>query len=300
MKTLSNSLAYPLLVFTFFIWGSVYVAAKLVSDALPPALLACLRCTTAMLPLLLMSRRYWGARIARSDWLPLFVVGGLGYFLTIQLVQVGILLTGASMAALINALTPVSVTLLAALLLKEPLTPVKCLCLLLALAGTVVITGGASSQGELLGTAVMLGSVVSWGFASVQMRRLTAKYPPVLVTTLGMAISLLFHLPVGLWSLLTQPTQFSAPVVGAVLYLGFIGSGVSQYTWTKCLSLLPASSCSLFYPLQAAFAALLGIWLLGERFTLSFLCGLLLISADVALNTWETRRLDRLQQAKSR
>lgn len=34
--------AFGLLVFTFFIWGSVYVGGKVIAGDLPPALVACL------------------------------------------------------------------------------------------------------------------------------------------------------------------------------------------------------------------------------------------------------------------
>lgn len=297
METKSKGQAFGLLLITFFIWGSVYVGGKLISQDLPPALLACLRCASAMFPLFLMARKHLSIKIDREDWKYFFLVGALGYFLTIFLIQLGISLTGAAMASLINALTPVSVTILAAFLLKERITPVKVVCLLLALAGTVVITQGADSRSDVAGMAVVLVSVLSWGYASVYMRRLTAKYPAVLVTTYGMAISLLFHIPAGIFSAATQPVNFSPKVVLVILYLGFFGSGLAQFTWTKCLSLLPASTCSLFYPLQPAFSALLGALILHESFTPAFFAGLLLISLDVALSTWETKRLSAGQQA---
>lgn len=285
--------AFALLFFTFFIWGSIYVTGKMISDDVPASLVACLRCVSAMIPLLFMSRKYLKIKIDREDRKYFVLVGGLGYFLTIQMIQLGIALTGASMAALINAMTPVAVTILAAVILREKITPVKCLCLVLALAGTIVITSGASTQGESLGIAVVLVGVVSFAAASVYMRRLTAKYPAVLVTTFSMAISLIFHVPVGLISIAVQPVTITPLGVAVILYLGFAGSGVAQYTWTKCLSILPAGTCSLFYPLQPAFAALLGAWLLGETFTPAFFIGMFLISLDVILNTWETRKLDK-------
>lgn len=298
MARSSQKQAFALLFFTFFIWGSVYVTGKMISDDVPASLLACLRCVSAMIPLSFMSRKYFKTKIEKDDWKYFIFVGALGYFLTIQMIQLGISLTGASMAALINAMTPIAVTILAAIILKEKITPVKCLCLVLALAGTIVITNGASSQGESLGIAVVLVGVVAFAAASVYMRRLTAKYPAVLVTTYSMAISLIFHIPVGIVSVYTQPVTITPLAVAVILYLGFAGSGVAQYTWTKCLSMLPASTCSLFYPLQPAFAALLGAWLLGETFTPAFFIGLLLISLDVVLNTWEVRKMDKAQMMK--
>ena len=185
----------------------------------------------------------------------------------------------------------IAVTLLAALVLKEPITPVKVACLILALAGAAVITLGAGTQGQLLGILAVVLSILSWGLASVYMRRLTAKYPPILVTTYGMAISLIGHIPVGIATAVSQPFTIDVSAVLVILYLGFFGSGVAQFTWVKSLSLLPASTCSLFYPLQPVFAAVLGALILGERFTPAFFLGLALISADVALSTWETKKL---------
>lgn len=290
MESTRRGKAYGLLFLTFFLWGSVYVAGKLVAEDIPPALVACLRCATGMIPLLLMARPYLRTRIDREDWKYFALVGVLGYFLTIFLVQLGISLTGAAMASLINALTPVSVTILAALLLKERITPVKLLCLALALTGTVIITQGADSQSQITGIAVMLVSVTAFGSASVFMRRLTAKYPAILVTTYGMAISLIFHVPAGIIAAAGQPPAVSLKAALVILYLGFFGSGLAQFTWTRSLSQLPASTCSLFYPLQPAFSALLGAVILKERFNTAFFAGLLLISLDVILSTWESGR----------
>lgn len=291
METKPSRRAFALLLSTFFFWGSLYVGGKLIAEDLPPALVACLRCSAAMVPLLLMARKHMDTKIDRADWKYFFLVGLLGYFLSIFLIQLGISLTGASMASLISALTPVSVTILAALMLKERITPVKIVCLGLALAGTIVITQGADSQSEIAGIVVILISIIAWGFASVYMRRLTAKYPSVLVTTYGMAFSLLFHIPAGLYSALTQPVHFSPKVVLVILYLGFFASGMAQYTWTRSLSVFPASTCSLFYPLQPTFSAILGALILKETFTSTFFLGLLLISLDVVLSTWETKKL---------
>ena len=241
-----------------------------------------------------------GVKIDRADWKYFAGVGVMGYFLTIFLIQLGISLTGASMASLVNSVTPVGVTIFAALHLKEKITPTKVLCLVLALVGTFVITTGATGQGEMAGILVVLAAVVTWSVASVFMRQLTAKYPPILVTAYGMVISLIFHIPTGVAAAVQAGgTGLSSANILVVLYLGLVGSGLAQYTWTASLAELPASTRSLFYPLQPMFSALLGMLLLNETFTPSFLVGLVLISADVILSTLETRKLAKQAQAGS-
>ena len=290
MKTTSKNQAFGLLFLTFFLWGSVYVGGKFAAGYMSPLMVACLRCTTAMIPLSFMARKHFGTKIDREDWKYFFVIGFMGYFSTITLIQLGIALTGPSTAALINALSPASIMLMAALILKEKISKVKWLCLALALAGTFVVTSGTQGKSEMLGVVLVLISLFTWGIASVFMRRMGGKYPPILVTTYGMAISLIFHLPVGAWSLVRDGIRLEPITIIAILYLGFAGSGVAQYTWAKCLSVLPASTCSLFYPLQPTFSAILGAIFLKETFAPTFFLGMILISADVALSTWETKR----------
>ena len=46
----AKSKAIISLVLTFFFWGSVYVAGKMIAQDVPPMLLACLRCVVAVFP----------------------------------------------------------------------------------------------------------------------------------------------------------------------------------------------------------------------------------------------------------
>lgn len=290
MEQKAHSTGILYLFLTFFMWGSVYVAGKLGSARMSPFLLATLRCTIAAPVLLFMARRHLRIRIDRADYKYFIAIGVLGYYMTIDLVQLGIHLTGASTAALVNSFNPVAIMLLAALWLREKITPLKLLCLALAMTGTLIVAGGAHGQGEILGILATLLATVTWGTASVFVRKLTAKYPAILVTAYGMALSLPLHLPTGLVAALRQPPHIDIGGVLTVLYLGLIGSAFSQITWAKALSQFPASTCSLFYPLQPIFSALLGALILQERFTTSFFIGLLFVAADVALSTWATKR----------
>lgn len=290
MNRESRGVGYFNLFLTFFLWGSVYVAGKLGSAQMSPFLLAALRCGIAAPVLMVMARRHLHIRIDRADYKYFAAVGILGYYLTIDLVQLGVHLTGASIAALVNSFSPVAIMLLAALFLHETITPVKLLCLALAMTGTVIVAGGAHGKGEMLGILSTLFATLTWGMAAVSTRRLTGKYPAVLVTAYGMLISLILHIPTGLAAALRQPMSLDWKGVLAVLYLGLVGSAVAQFTWSKALASFPASTCSLFYPLQAVFSALLGAVVLQERFTAAFFIGLAFVTADVLLSTWETKR----------
>lgn len=278
------------LLLTFIFWGGVYVVGKLAADGITPPLLVCFRNVVASIPLLIMARPYLKTKIAREDRKYFFIIALFGYFATTNLVQASIKLTGASTASLVNALNPVTIMLLAALVLKEKITPVKVLCLILAMAGAMLIIQKADGQTEIAGILLALSGTLTWGIAAVLIRKLTAKYSAIYITASCVLISLLFNIPVGIAEWIKCPPHFTVVNILGVIYLGVIGSAISQVTWAKSLQQFPASTCSLFYPLQAVFSALLGAIFLNETITSTYCLGLLLVSADVALCTKETLR----------
>ena len=201
------------------------------------------------------------------------------------------------MAALINAMTPVAVTILAAIILKGENHPGK-----MPLPCTGTGRGLLSSPAALPprgddGNCGSSGRVVSFAAASVYMRRLTAKYPAVLVTTYSMAISLIFHIPVGIVTVVpgrlrllrlggNNPVSWICGLRCGAVYLD------KMSVHAACQHLFPV------LPITASFLHLLGAWLLGETFTPAFFIGLMLISLDVVLNTWEARQMDKALTAK--
>lgn len=286
---------YLMLLATFFLWGSVYVAGKYLAGSIPSPFISAARACIGCLPLWLMARPYRAVKIEKADRKYFLLVGIMGYYLTFVINQLGVARAGASLSALINTVNPVTIALLAALILKEPIRRVQIVCLVLAIAGAWVVLAGAETGGQLLGLVLVLLSVLTWGIASVYIRRLTAKYPAILVTFYGMLISTVFHIPTAAFSAARAGgLPLSAHSVLLLLYLGICTSGLAQFLWSRSLSLLPATTCSLFYPLQPVFSALLGVWFLGESFGPNFWWGLLLIGGDIVLNC-----LDGIHQQKA-
>ena len=153
--------AFFYLVFTFFIWSNNYIGGKVIAEAVPPSVLAMIRSFIGTSCLFWMARKELKTPIDQKDRKWFFLIGMLAYFVTFQMVQLGIKLAGASTAALINSTNPVVITLLAGFILKESLTVIKRVCLFLALLGTFIITQGASGSGEIMGILFMIISVLS-------------------------------------------------------------------------------------------------------------------------------------------
>lgn len=301
-KTAKSGKAYVLLFLTFFFWGSVYVVSKYAMNTLTPATVGCLRYALALIPLSILYFRSERKKIERADWKYFLIIGGLGYYLTVLLNMTGIGLAGASMTSLLNSLMPVSITILAALLLKERITPIKIVCLVLAIVGAIIITSGAADKGSVVGILLVLFAVLTWSFASVTMRRVSMKYGAITTATVGVAVSMALHIPTAVVSTVRAGgLHLTWGAVLSLVYMAFACTALAQLTWNMSLTMLDASTCSLFYPLQPLFSVLLGSIFLKERFTTSFFIGAALIMADVVVNClYQARKEKRVQNCEAK
>lgn len=277
---------YLMLVTTFFLWGSIYVATRYLSVVgMPSTVIVCGRNLIGVVPLYFMARGSRGVKIAKEDRKYFVLVAVMGYYGTFLINMMGVARAGASVSALINTVNPVTISVLAAVILKEPIRRIQVVCIVLALVGAYVVLAGAESSGQFFGLVLILLSVVTWSIASVYIRRLGAKYPPVLITFYGMGLSLVFHIPTAAWTVVQQGgIHMDGKAILLLLYLGVLASGMAQFLWSRSLSLLPATTCSLFYPLQPVFSAILGVIFLGETFGPNFWIGMVIIGGDIILN----------------
>lgn len=132
----------------FYIVGEPYVVSKYVLGKLPTFTISFLRFVIAFITLTLMGRKRRAA-IARRDVPWLLVLGVCGYFAAVGAQLLGTKYAGASMASLLNALNPVTITLFGAVILHERLTMRKAAGLILALIGVYTILGGGTAGSRL-------------------------------------------------------------------------------------------------------------------------------------------------------
>lgn len=274
---------YGFCVATFFLWGSIYVFSKFAFQVFTPLTVLFLRNLIAIVPVWLAARRR-GFRKVRREHIKYFLICSIvGQGMSTGLVLMANNLLSAAAASLINAANPVFIILFAVLLLREQMTLRKGIGVACALLGVVVVVGLQMGGLSPAGLVFSILGVLLWSLSSVLTRKVAQLYPPEQVTLICLAISL----PVALVGSLVQtggalPT-ITLPAVASVLYIGVFGIALANLLWSRCLSRMDASVCSMFYPLQPVCSALLGILLLGEPITLNFLLGGTLICAGVII-----------------
>ena len=291
-KSSGKGIAYVCLLIVFFFWGSVYVANRYILQELEAMELACLRFLVSSISLglaILVSGQK--IHVEKKDWKYMAFIGFMGYYLSMECTLLSVSYAGASLASLINSLNPVFITLFAAFFLKEKLTANKVICLAIALVGVYIVSSGDVSGGQTIGVIIGLGSILTWAYACMYSRRLSARYSALTITFLGITISLIFHIPTAAITLASVGIpHITAKILLCILYSGLCGTAIPQFLWNFALSRLEASTCSMFYPLMPIFSALLGVALLGEHITARFLIGgALIVSCVVISCLWQGR-----------
>lgn len=278
-----KKLVYAYLLMTFSLWGSLYVVSKFVLNKIPVFTVSFIRYLIAVIFLFSIIHFKKTGKIQREDYKYIIIVGFMGYFVSLGVQLIGTKISGASMASLINSMNPVFITLAATVILKEKLTLKKAVSIILSLIGVYIIVGG-NVEGQTAGIFLSLGSVVLWSVVSVYVRKISQKYPPLLITAYGMLVAVVCNFPVSVCEIITgQAVSFDKSAVFALVYMGIFCTGIAHLLWNQSLSMMEAGVCSAFYPIQPLVSVVLGIIFLHEKITVSFLVGCIFIVCGVLL-----------------
>lgn len=299
--------AFIYLMVTVTAWGSFHVVGKFVLSVIPPFATVTLRYAIALAALTIALRLKMRGRplpkIAPEDRKYVFLIGFLGYFISVGAQMIGMRLSVPSTSSLLNSLNPIFTIVFSFFILKERMTWNRLVSVLSALTGAIVITAGVISPEIRLGVAVILFAVMLWSFMSVLVRHVTKKYDSLLITTYGILIGAALTLPVAIGEQVMNPLTLTIDLklVAAVLYIGLIGTALPLYLWNLSLSMIDACHCALFYPVQPVVSMLLSWLFMGEQITPRFLIGTALVAFGVLYTVTSANNPARLRaDVKSR
>lgn len=283
---------YLLLILNFILWGSGYVASKYVYPFIPPL-------TVVLLRNLLSGIIFAGFTVFRKirsrkngeilkrpplKHIGLFIlIGFMMYAGAVSLTNVATRLLGASMGALLNTLNPVFISLFAVLILKEKLTWRIIAGIAVSLVGVILVLGVSFRNISGLGMVLSITAVILWSIGSVLIRRISPFYEPMEMSMYVTLSAVPFCIIYSCLELRTAALNINVQAVLVILYIAVFCGFAPTLLWNRCLSKIPASTCSMFYPIQPLSATLLGIIILGEKLSWNFFVGGVIICVGVVL-----------------
>lgn len=273
-----------------FISAGTFLLGKAAVDAIPTLALGLLRFLIAGAGFLILARlrglELWS--VARSDWRAYLWAGFLGVAVNQIAFLGGLAYTLPSHAALLYALTPTVVLILAWIRGQERPGPRKLGGLALAFSGVVVLlsgkAGGTLPPKWILGDLMVLVAVVAWAGYTVMSRPLVQKHGAQRATTLSILFGLAIFVPMGLLGLPKLVVATVPPLAWVGLaYLGLMTSVASYLLWFHALSMKEPSRVAIATNGQPVATAVLAWMFYGQAVTPAFAVGAVLVIGGVLL-----------------
>lgn len=265
-------------------WGGSYLFMRYAVPHLGPAPMIELRVVIAGLALLAFLRASGGEVGWRRHWRAYLFVGAIGLALPFVMIAEGLTAIDASTAAILNALSPLFAALVAAMWIRDPLTPAKLAGITLCLAGTAVLVGWTPhpmTRRELVGAALCVAATIAYGYTIVFTRVHLRGASPLGTSAATLLVAGVALAPFAA----TAPTPHEVPALAwlAVLGLALVSTTVAfifYYRLIADVGPVKAITVTLLVPI---FGMIWGVVFLGEPVTPGRIAGCLIILAGCSL-----------------
>jgi drug/metabolite transporter (DMT)-like permease len=226
-------------------------------------------------------------RLRDLPWL--MVLGFFGIFLHHLCLNFGQQFVTAAASSVLAQSVPLFSVLVAFLCLKEPVTGWRWGCVLLGLAGVLVVIWGDRGLGEIDPRGLLiLVAAISWSVYFALQKHYSRRYSPlttVCYTVWSGTLLLCVYWP----GLTTTVVQAPLPVNLAVLMLGIFPSALAYLAWAYVLKHVEVSRASVALYLVPPVAMVMAATMLGEPVSLRVVVGGVIVLASVGAISLEGR-----------
>jgi drug/metabolite transporter (DMT)-like permease len=289
MTNPASRLDWLLFIVLGFLWGSSYLFIKIgVEAGLPPFTLVALR---LLLGFGLLAAVVALSRVALPReprvYRHLFVMALVNIVVPFSLITWAEQRVDSTIASTLNGAVPILVIPIAALVLRdEPLRAGRVVGVILGFLGLAVVVGfdpSTAARTDLAGALALIGSTTAYAVGAVYARRnvhgLRPMIPALFQVGFALAVAAVLALVVDRpWERAVEPQA-----ILAILWLGFLGSGVAYLLFFNLLARRGAAGTSAVAYLLPVFGVLLGALVLHEPVDAGLLIGLALIIGGIAL-----------------
>jgi drug/metabolite transporter (DMT)-like permease len=273
------------------IWGGMYVVSKVVLEVIPPFALLTLRLILGILALSVVIALRPKASMTRQQASHIFLVGVVGYGISLGFQFVGTKLSTASNGSLVTSATPAFILIFAPFLLAEKTTTRRIVALIISTLGVLAVVDPRTAElspSLFWGNLSLLAAALTWALYSVLVRKVTQSTDVITSTAIMFAGGLPSGILLGALEINTQGMGVITPgIIGGILFLGIISTAFAMFLWNYAFTELPAAVASLTFFAQPVVGTILGWWFLAEKITPLFIIGGVLIGIGLIISSTE-------------
>jgi drug/metabolite transporter (DMT)-like permease len=282
-----------LLTCAVLLWSGTAVIGRSAAGHVPPFAVSFWRWLMAFCIFLpLGGARLWQARsIVKREWkwmvaLSFFGMGGFAvpYFWGLQYTQ-------AVNAAVLNALGPVMILVIAAVTMGARVNVMQLAGILLGVGGSLLIVfrgdfGALSGLGVNVGDLLLMLAVFFWSCYTVALKRAPLELDQFALMAVLSGLTLPMLAPFyGLEYLERGGFDLTGRNIGIIFYAGICSSVIAYLCWNRGVTLMGAARAGAAQYLMPVFGALLAYLILGEAIEWFHWAGMVVIFGGIALSS---------------
>ena len=300
------NVGYVYIVLCAVIFSFVEVALKFTGGMFHPMQITVLRFLiggAVLLPFALRSLRAHAARFTAQDALFFALLGFLFVCVAMTFYQMAVVYAPASVVAVLFSCNPIFITVLAGLILREPVRSNHVLALCLEALAVLIIVDPLHARLDGRGVAFSMLSAALFALYSVFGKKRAARFGGVAVTSFCslfggtelLAALLLGHtaagaalfrsLGLGLYADVPVLSTLTARALPWLLYLGAINTGLGFVFHMLAMEKTDAQTASLIFFLKPILAPLFALAFIREEISLNMWLGILcfLVGSGIAI-----------------
>lgn len=266
------------------LWGGSFLFMRVAAPSFGPILLIFLRVGLAGLALLAYALATRRVPPLRERWREYLMIGAINSALPFVLISWAELRLPASLAATLNATTPLFGAVVAALWMGEALTAVKIIGLLLGFSGVAVLAGLGPlplTPATLQAMGGSLLAALSYGIAAVYTKVKVQGGQPQALALYSQLFAAAVLMPLVPFALPSAPPPAAAVV--SLLTLAFLSTAFAYLLYFYLIVKVGPTRATMVTYLAPAFGMLWGAIFLKESLGVASFVGFALILASVAL-----------------
>lgn len=292
---ISKPWAILALVGSIMCFAGNYLVGGIAASSMPLMSLMYIKWGAAAIPLLIFAHYFerpdW--RLVLKSWPKILILGSLGIAgYSFGLYQALRTTSSPINAALINAFNPALIIVASAIFLREKLSGMKALGVVIAFLGVFwVLTGGQPElilqQKLAVGDLWMFAVVACWTCYMV-LYRLGTPLPPVTNAALQMLFFTLVMTPIMFYEGVSLPTEKAA--TWSLIYIAIFPSAIAYSLWAIGSKTIEPGQAGQFLNLMVPFTAI-GSLMMGKSVSLPEIVGGALILVGVYMTSKEAPSL---------
>ena len=283
----TNFKAYIAWIAICIIWGTTYLAIRIGVEALPPMLFAGIRWIIAGIILLLIQKGLGNKLPAKTEILPLAIVGISLLGIANGFVVVAEQWIPSGLTALLMTTMPFWMVGFESLLSKGQISLKIIAGLILGMIGVLLILGKDINiwinSSYLLGSLALMGAVIFWSLGSIYSKYKKVSVHPMMGASVQMLIAGSLQALLGLILGEHNILHLTDSGIFATAYLIIFGSIIGYASYMYAIAHLPLSLVSTYAYINPVIALILGWYILNEELTIYTLFATILIFIGVML-----------------